>query len=253
MKHPLEIFRDLKLRMWKLLSALPFGNRLLRWRLNKVQKRRFLKIGDTKAVFSHHYQNNNWGDAESASGPGSTLAYTENLRKELPLLVDSFQINSILDAPCGDFNWMRQIEWRNPIKYIGADIVDEIVEKNNMKFSSQDRVFFSLDITRDTLPNADLWLCRDCLFHLSNEDIFLALRQFKNSNLSFLLTSTHPECRLNLDIPTGSFRLLNLQAAPFLLPEPVKWIDDWIPGQPVRKLGLWTRPQIQGIIKSSFR
>ena len=48
---------------------------------------------------------------------------------------------------------------------------------------------------------------------------------------------------MNSDIPTGAFRELNLQLPPFSLDKPLRVIDDWIEGHPVRRLGLW-KPEV---------
>ncbi len=85
-----------------------------------------------------------------------------------------------------------------------------------------------------------MWLCRDCLFHLSNHDILLVIENFFRSNVKYLLTSTHSNCE-NEDIQTGSFRQLNLQKEPFNFGKPIALIEDWIEGYPVRHLALWER------------
>ena len=52
------------------------------------EKRKLDLIGNNSDIFNYYYNNNFWGDSESVSGPGSTMAYTENLRAELPKLVE---------------------------------------------------------------------------------------------------------------------------------------------------------------------
>jgi hypothetical protein len=73
----------------------------------------------------------------------------------------------------------------------------------------------------NVLPRADLWLCRDCFFHFSEHDIFLALDKYLKSDIAYILTSTH-YCDVNSDTPTGEFRLLNLQLPPFSLGKPIR-------------------------------
>src|SRR5262249_48072014 len=48
--------------------------------------------------------------AESVCGPGSSLSQTDEIRRMLPLLISETGTRSFLDAPCGDFNWMRHVE-----------------------------------------------------------------------------------------------------------------------------------------------
>src|SRR5688500_1614611 len=76
--------------------------------------------------FSEIYRDNLWGDPESVSGRGSTLARTVNIRKALPELLRSINARSLLDAPCGDFNWMRLVDL-GEIRYTGVDVVSELI------------------------------------------------------------------------------------------------------------------------------
>ncbi len=201
-------------------------------------------VTNVKEIFQHHYTDNLWGNGESVSGPGSTIEYTENIRKELPELVNKLGIKVILDAPCGDFNWFRMISWKQPITYIGADIVEPLINRNQLLYGNQNQNFTYLNIIQDALPKADMWLCRDCLFHLSNEDILSVIENFLRSDVKYLLTSTHSNLE-NEDIQTGSFRLLNLQKEPFNFAQPIAFIEDWIEGYPIRHLGLWERESIR--------
>ena len=56
-----------------------------------------------KKIFSIIYKNNYWSSKISKSGPGSDLRNTRKIRNELPKIIKKFKINSIFDAPCGDF------------------------------------------------------------------------------------------------------------------------------------------------------
>jgi len=134
------------------------------------------------------------------------------------------------------------------VRYIGGDIVPGLVSTNQLRFGDGHTRFEVIDITTDRLPEADFWLCRDCLFHFSDADIFSTLRNFVRSEIRYLLTTTHPLCTENTDIPTGSFRLLNLELPPFGFPEPAERIDDWIEGHPVRQLALWDRASIARVL-----
>ena len=60
-----------------------------------------------EATFAPFYTENRWGDPESVSGPGSTLTRTSKLRSELPVFWKEIGARTLLDAPCGDFNWMK--------------------------------------------------------------------------------------------------------------------------------------------------
>jgi hypothetical protein len=124
-------------------------------------------------------------------------------------------------------------------RYIGADIVDQIVEENSRRFASEGREFVKLDLVRDDLPQVDIVFCRDCLVHLSFSDIEGALRNIKRSGSRYLLTTTHIDREYNRDILTGEFRPLDLQLAPFHFPDPSTMIDEGWDEIRDKRLGLW--------------
>ncbi|MGC4092011.1 MAG: class I SAM-dependent methyltransferase [Polyangiaceae bacterium] len=199
------------------------------------------RLRSRQEIFTRHYQTNFWGNVESASGAGSTLDYTKNVRTKLPTLVEDLAAKVLLDAPCGDWNWFRDVSLPADVKYIGGDIVAPLVARNRERFGDARHEFMVLDIATGKLPAADLWLCRDALFHLSNRDILRTLANFLRSDIRYLLTSSHTACTHNTDIVTGSFRELNLELPPFSLCPAALYVDDWVPGFPVRHLCLWER------------
>src|SRR6185295_16640264 len=77
-------------------------------------------------IFTDIYLSNFWADAESVSGRGSTIARTEVIRTSLPALLESVGAKTLLDAPCGDFNWMRNVDLSG-IEYTGVDVVVELI------------------------------------------------------------------------------------------------------------------------------
>jgi len=58
-------------------------------------------------VFAEIFQRNAWASRESVSGTGSELGRTYHLRRELPVVLSELNVRSLLDLPCGDFNWMQ--------------------------------------------------------------------------------------------------------------------------------------------------
>jgi SAM-dependent methyltransferase len=213
------------------LMNLPGGVRLME----------MLRAKTLQDLFADYYETNVWGDPETVSGSHSTVQYTDNIRKELPGLLHRRGVRRILDAPCGDYNWFRLVQRDGDISYVGADIVKALVERNQRAFGNANTSFRHLDITTDDLPHADLWMCRDCLFHFSDLNIWRVIHAFLKSDIRYLLTTTFPHARANTNIPTGDFRLLNLERPPFCFPPPLESIDDWIEGHPVKKLALWER------------
>jgi hypothetical protein len=197
------------------------------------------------------YRENLWGSQESRSGVGSTLKATEGIRQILPTVFRQFEINSILDAPCGDFNWMQYVVLPKGCRYIGADLVEDLIQSNTRSFSDGQRSFCVLDILQDSVPQVDLWLCRDCLFHFSYSDVAKALGAFVDSGSKYFLTTTHlPSMEFsNSDIRTGDFRRIDLFAPPFNLPKEVLFrFDDYAAGDFPREMCLWSNGQISAAL-----
>src|SRR5215213_5906369 len=88
-------------------------------------RRRYRDLRPAQAQFTDIYRRNLWGEAESVSGSGSTMAETEDIRGYLPELLQRLGARSLLDIPCGDFHWMKTVDLGID-RYIGADIVPEL-------------------------------------------------------------------------------------------------------------------------------
>ena len=158
--------------------------------------------------------------AEAVSGEGSTPAETAALRAALPALLAAQGVRTLLDVPCGGFDWMREVDLAG-VDYVGVDIVPALVAENRARFGGPTLRFLVLDATRDALPAADLVLCRDLLVHLSLADLAAALRNFVGSGARLLLTNHYGERDGNPDILSGDFRPVNLCRPPFSLPPPL--------------------------------
>ena len=167
-------------------------------------------------IFTGIYRSNYWGSGESRSGGGSEINSTVRLREFLPNILKKYKIKTVLDAPCGDYNWMKAVD-KAGIDYIGGDIVPDCVENNNKLYREENVSFSVIDITKDELPTVDMIICKDCLQHLSSEDVWMALNNFKKSGSTWLLTTSYPLTLRNWDIQNGDYRPLNLLAEPFNL------------------------------------
>jgi len=86
--------------------------------------------------------------------------------------------------------------------------------------------FKLIDITKDELPNVDMIFCRDCLQHLSNENVFKTLKNFKKSGSKYLAVTSYSFTKKNWDIKNGDYCPLNLLIEPFNLPAPIEIIDE---------------------------
>ncbi len=198
-------------------------------------------------VFTDIFKQNFWGGARSVSGPGSEIDQTRNILAALPPLLASVGASVILDVPCGDYHWMNRLQL-GETKYVGADIVCDLIERNRQYETDQVR-FVHANLMTDDLPTADLVLCRDCLVHFSFADIHRALKNLCRSNSEYLLTTTFPDHPDNIDIETGSWRTLNLERAPFNFPAPLRVIVEGCTendgAYTDKSLGLWRLRDIE--------
>ena len=174
--------------------------------------------------FRQYYTTNYWRTTESRSGPGSTLEQTRVVREILPVLCREFAIGSILDVPCGDLNWMQQVDLAGT-NYIGGDIVPELIVANREKFANSNRDFIVIDIVRQVPPRADLVFCRDLFVHLPFADITSALENLKRSGSQWLLTTTFEDRDKNDELHSD-WRTLNFRLPPFSFPPPVRLINE---------------------------
>jgi hypothetical protein len=144
-----------------------------------------------------------------------------------------------LDAPCGDYSWMSLVDWPNNITYMGADIVDSLIDNNRKKYPK--KVFKILDLSKDPLPTVDLLFCRDCLFHFSYRDLIKTFKNIYQSEIKYVMFTSY-QFGDNRDIDTGDFRELMLERDPINLPEPI----DLIAESPLnRNLCLWPRTVLE--------
>tara|TARA_B100000989_G_scaffold284627_1_gene251607 strand:+ start:439 stop:1158 length:720 start_codon:yes stop_codon:yes gene_type:complete len=225
----------------------------------KIIKKLYLTRNiDMKKKFTLIYKTNYWSDKDSVSGSGSSKKNTENIIKELSQIIKKYNIKKIFDAPCGDFKWMKKIMNENKhLEYIGADIVDELIINLNKNNKEKNFKFYVCDITKDKFPSSDLFICRDCFIHFSNEDIMKTLRNFIFSDIKYILvTDSNVEYNFkNYDIQTGEYRKIDLKKPPFCLPKNDLYnFNDTINLKTninENKMTLWSKSQIKEIYNDS--
>jgi SAM-dependent methyltransferase len=191
-------------------------------------------------VFGQIHDTKSWRGS-SVSGTGSDPDATAPLLEALPALLANIGVRTILDAPCGDGNWMAKLDY--PLeRYTGIDVVPAVVSLAAATHGSAAREYRVGDLIRDPLPQADLVLCRDCLVHLPLAEGVEALANIRRSGATWLLATTFPARATNADIRMGRWRPLNLCLPPFSLPEPAQLVSERFAGDPRfadKALGLW--------------
>lgn len=186
-------------------------------------------------VFTNIFENNLWKAWETRSGTGSTLKATIGLVPALAQFCEARNIRSLVDAGCGDCNWIADLAEQVGC-YFGLDVVEPLTMQNARLHGRLPGWFFkTADITCDALPRADAILCRNVLSHLTLAQTLAALDNFRRSGCRWLIATTHDGVEQNHDTDCGKWRPLNLHIAPFLLPPPIhripdgtgRWLDIW--------------------------
>lgn len=185
------------------------------------------------------------GLPETVCGAGSTLRHTEGIRAQLPALLRRLGVRTLLDAPCGDFNWLAETDLSD-LRYIGIDASREnlaVAAKRDSApgWAPRSKRLALGDLVTDAMPGADLLLCRDFLQHLPNAEARKVLDNFVAAGIGWLLATSHLNPANEEISRAGDFRPLNLCAPPFALPPPVETIAD---GEG-RVLALWGRESVK--------
>lgn len=179
------------------------------------------------ATFSKIYRERLWGEGrdEFLSGSGSSGEVAEKYVDYVGRFIRDHGIESVVDLGCGDFRIGKVIS-QSASRYMGVDVVPELIAHHNAKYSTESIRFQCLDITEDDLPAGDLCLVRQVLQHLSNEEITSVLGKLGQYRY-VLITEHFPPMNIgfsaNKDKPHGpDTRVLDhsavvLTEAPFSL------------------------------------
>lgn len=128
----------------------------------------------TKKVMSEIYEKKRWGgrqkDFYSGSGSHSRKVVQPYIKTISSFLKDYENGLIVCDLGCGDFNVGKNLVPYSK-RYIGIDIVDDLIERNKKLFVSEKLEFHCLNIVTDNLPKGDCILVRQVFQHLSNEEI----------------------------------------------------------------------------------
>jgi SAM-dependent methyltransferase len=160
---------------------------------------------------------------ESLSGPGSYIANTREVVAFVGDVVRRHSITSVLDLGCGDWNWMRKVDFSGAT-YIGWDCDQQMIAENNRRYGSDSVSFEVSDIASREYPQVDLIICRDVLFHMPHDVSMRVLRKAKNSSRYFMSTTfdrteVNAEPGKYVDIEGWGFYRINLAKPPFSLAE----------------------------------
>ena len=152
----------------------------------------------TKAAMEQIYEKKLWGgDAfDFYSGEGS---HQPELIKPYIEAVSAFLTSfetplTVCDLGCGDFNVGKHLV-QHTKKYVGVDIVPDLIARNQATFKEENLEFLCLDIAVDDWPVADVVLLRNVLQHLSNAEVECIVQ--KLADYQYVIVTEH--------LPNGSF------------------------------------------------
>lgn len=215
-------------------------------------------------IARHDRWNNPNAPAEERStvaGPGSTIGYTEAVRRWLGGLLENSStygpIRSMADLSCSELEWQTLIPgWGSLDEFSGYDIVPAVVQRAKARALAargaleRPQLHFAVsDMVSSTepLPAFDLVLLRDTLMHVSLTDALHVLERIDASGSKWLATTTFDTGDLasNVFILPGSWYAVNLLQPPFLLGPPVSSVLEGKPGVDrygEKRLALWRLP-----------
>ncbi len=168
-----------------------------------------------RRTFQDIYKNDRWGSVEGEkfySGIRSRGSVVDTYVTNMAVLLEQHARELgrsliIIDLGCGDFTVGRELLTRIAnAKYVGCDIVPELILHNRVNNKNPNIVFREIDIVEDNLPDGDVCLIRQVLQHLSNADVSRVLPKLTKYHAVYI-TEGHPvilEGPVNPDKPIGS-------------------------------------------------
>jgi SAM-dependent methyltransferase len=167
-------------------------------------------------TFNRIYATGRWAtDAagKGTSGSGSTLEITREYRAYIEDFIKKHEVNSVIDAGCGDWSYSSVIDWGDA-SYLGIDIASDVIVPVRKKYETGKVKFQVGDITEE-LPAADLLISKDVLQHLSNDLIHKFIKNNLRKGKYKWVILTNDRSSDNQDIPVGAYRGIDLAAPPF--------------------------------------
>ena len=125
------------------------------------------------------------------SGKGSYGKYAEYKAKIINYYIEKYNIKTISDLGCGDGHQMSLISGYE--KYVGYDISPHILSVCEKKFNKNKKISFCSEMS--DLPEADLCLSLDVIYHLVDDDDYeyYMSNLFNKSKKYVLIFSTNQD------------------------------------------------------------
>lgn len=187
-------------------SSIKYRNEILCFVNNSERK---------KLIFENIYKQGIWNDNLShipRSGPGSSLEQTRDIRHFLNVFISGNNINTVLDLGCGDLTWIKNTNAFS-LDYTGIDITESLI--NEHKNNYPNKKFYNKDIINDEIPEADLIIIRDVIFHIKTNDIIKLFENIKHKFKYLVITSCNNLINENIHENKYHYCQVNLEIEPF--------------------------------------
>jgi hypothetical protein len=175
----------------------------------------FNRFRTNESVFKDIYLKQKWYSEEVKSGfnSGSGLdeKYAVPYVNTITKFIEQHNIKNVVDLGFGDFRvGKRLVDKINLEKYIGIDVVKDVIEHYNKKFKNSKISFQHKSIITDALPISELYLIRQVFQHLSNSDILKALKNIQKK--SKIIVTEHQQLNRqnivpNIDKVRGGYKI----------------------------------------------
>ena len=165
-----------------------------------------------KNTFENIYKNNVWTCDGVRSGHGSKLEQTVDIRNFLNKFIVTNEIKSVVDLGCGDLTWVKHTE-AFTTDYTGIDIAESLIKEHKSNYP--DKKFYNKDIVKDEIPEADLIIIRDVIFHIKIKDILSLFENIKHKFKYLIITSCDNLVNQDNHNNIYHFSYENLEIEPF--------------------------------------
>lgn len=140
--------------------------------------------------------------------------YAEPYVDMLQRFLHDYEIRSVVDLGCGDWQFSRLIDWSG-VDYLGLDVVEFVVDTNREQFAT-DSIRFEVATVGEPLPAADLIVCKDVLQHLPISVVADYFAEFRHSYKHALITNdVYPDAATNTECSPGEGRAIRPDLEPF--------------------------------------
>jgi len=182
------------------------------------------------------------------NGFASKASNTNSVRNCLGRILHDFNIESVLDVPCGDGGWQHLIPGIENVTYVGADINIKALETAKHRETNSDMEYMLFDSVHFPLQRSfDLILLRDAVEKQRVQDTLTAVLNFKTSNSKYIAATFWPHSKQDVnegayDLADAGWYEANLIEKPFSFPAPIATCENDDPGGAHRGkqyLGIW--------------